>query len=218
MIFTDSCGKLGKIAISRPDKANALTLAMLDELFAAFDAMAGPDGPKAIILTGLGKVFSSGADLDDAREGLALSPAWERLSGRIASMPCLTVAALNCTVAGGAMGMVLACDMRISVSDARFFYPVMRLGYLPQPSDPVRLAALVGPSRAKLILMAGQKITASEALAWGLVDRLAEPDSLLTEAQALCADVLEAEAPHSAAIKAMIPEVVPAVIPAGTQI
>lgn len=63
--------------------------------------------------------------------------------------------------------MVLACDLRLAVPGARLFYPVMRLGYLPQPSDPVRLAALVGPARARMILMAGQKIGAEEALAWG---------------------------------------------------
>ena len=68
---------------------------------------------------------------------------WERLSGAIASLPCLTIAALNGTLAGGAMGMVLACDLRIAVPGAKFFYPVMKLGFLPQPSDPKRLAALV---------------------------------------------------------------------------
>ena len=70
--------------------------------------------------------------------GLATSDVWERLSGAIAALPCLTVAALNGTLAGGANGMALACDLRIAVPSAKFFYPVMKLGFLPQPSDPAR--------------------------------------------------------------------------------
>lgn len=100
------------------------------------------------------------------------------------------------------MGMVLACDIRLAVSEAKFFYPVMKLGYLPQPSDPARLAALIGPARAKMILMAGQKITAGEALSWGLVDRIV--DAPAKEAEALVADVLAAGTSHASAIKAMI--------------
>lgn len=205
MILNDSGGGVGRITISRPEKANSLTGDMLMALTEAFEAMAGRDDIRAVVLTGIGRVFSAGADLDAARAGLALSPEWERLSGRIAAMPCLTIAALNGTVAGGAMGMVLACDIRLAVPGAKFFYPVMRLGYLPQPSDPVRLTALVGPARAKLILMAGQKVAADEALAWGLVDRLIAPDALMPEAELLCADVLAAEARHVAGIKALIP-------------
>ncbi|HBD92366.1 MAG TPA: enoyl-CoA hydratase, partial [Gemmobacter sp.] len=84
--------------------------------------------------------------------------------------------------------MALACDLRIAVPGAKVFYPVMKLGFLPQPSDPARLRALVGPARAKVILMAGQKIEAAEALAWGLVDRVVAPEALLAEVAALAAD------------------------------
>ena len=101
---------------------------------------------RALILTGRGRVFSAGADLGAARAGLATSPLWEELSAAIADLPCMTVAALNGTLAGGAFGMALACDLRIAVPEAKFFYPVMKLGFLPQPSDPGRLAALVGPA------------------------------------------------------------------------
>ena len=122
---------------------------------------------RAFVITGAGdKVFSAGADLDDAKAGLATDPVWERLSGAIAALPIPSVAALNGTLAGGAFGMALACDMRLSTAGAKFFYPVAKLGFLPQPSDPGRLARLVGPSRAKLILVAGQKIDASDALSW----------------------------------------------------
>ena len=100
--------------------------------------------------------------------------------------------------------MALACDLRIAVPATKFFYPVMKLGFLPQPSDPARLARLVGPARAKLILMAGQKIEAPEALAMGLIDRIVEPEALMDNAQALAADALAANAAHVAAIKRMI--------------
>ena len=188
------------LRLNRQDKANSLTKAMLEDL----DAALSGEPPAAVILTGAGKVFSAGADLDEARAGLATDPVWDRLSARIAGLPCLTIAALNGTLAGGAMGMVLACDLRLAVPAAKFFYPVMKLGYLPQPADPARLVALVGPARAKLILMAGLKVEAPEALAWGLVDRLVEPDHLLAEAEALTADVRAAKPGHAAAIKAMI--------------
>ncbi len=186
------------LILNRTDKANALTPQMLEDLADAVEAA----DPRPLILTGRGRVFSAGADLDAARAGLATSGVWERLSGALAAHPGLTVAALNGTVAGGAMGMVLACDLRVAVPGAKAFYPVMTLGYLPQPSDPSRLAALVGPARAKMILMAGEKIGAEEALAWGLFDRLAEDP--LAEAQRLCAAACAADAGHARAIKQAI--------------
>lgn len=188
-----------QITINRPDKANALSEAMLSELAGTVEN----SRTKLLILTGAGKVFSAGADLDEVRGGtLALSPQWERLSGAVAAYPGLTIAALNGTVAGGAMGMVLACDIRLAVEGAKFFYPVMKLGYLPQPSDPKRMAGLVGPSRAKLILMGGQKITTQEALTFGLIDRIVEDP--VAAARDIGADVLGAAADHATAIKAMI--------------
>jgi enoyl-CoA hydratase/carnithine racemase len=87
------------------------------------------------------------------------------------------------------------------VPEAKFFYPVMKLGFLPQPSDPGRLVALVGPARAKLILMAGAKLGAAEALAAGLVDEVVAGDVLMTRAAELAADALAAAPDHAAAIK-----------------
>lgn len=185
------------ITLNRPEKANALTADMLEQLC---DAVVGARG--AVILTGRGKVFSAGADLDAARAGLATSPLWEQLSRVVADHPGLTIAALNGSAAGGALGMVLACDLRVSVPGARIFYPVMRLGFLPQPSDPGRLVDLVGPARAKMILMAGQKIMAEDALLWGLIDRL--DDNPVDAARALAADCIAADPAHVQAIKTMV--------------
>jgi enoyl-CoA hydratase/carnithine racemase len=189
--------------INRPDKANSLTPDMLEDLVQLV-TRAGHEGAQVLVLTGVGKVFSAGADLDAARAGLATSDVWERLSGAIAALPCLTIAALNGTLAGGAMGMALACDLRVAVPGAKFFYPVMKLGFLPQPSDVPRLGALIGPARASMILMAGAKIEAQEALSWGLIDRIVAAEDLQATARLLAADALAASAVHLAAIKAMI--------------
>lgn len=192
-------GDLWIVTLNRPDKANALTAEMLETLCDIADS-AGE--ARAFILTGTGKVFSAGADLDAVKAGLAISPLWERLSAAIAALPGLSIAALNGTLAGGATGMALACDIRICVPTARFFYPVMKLGYLPQPADPARMAALIGPARTKLMLMAGQKISAPEALQFGLVDRIVEQD-IVAAARDLATDVLAAKPEIAAGIKAM---------------
>jgi enoyl-CoA hydratase/carnithine racemase len=198
MIHLDDSSDIWVVTIDRPDKANSLTHAMLSEL-ADIAERAGT--ARALILTGNGKVFSAGADLEAAKAGLAVSDVWERLSGAITALPCLTIAALNGTLAGGAMGMALACDMRIAVPSAKFFYPVMKLGFLPQPSDPARMSALIGPARTKLILMGGQKVTAADAYTFGLIDRIVEPDDLMAEARMLCGDTVAAKPDIAAGIK-----------------
>ncbi|UWR44925.1 enoyl-CoA hydratase/isomerase family protein [Phaeobacter inhibens] len=190
---------LWTVTLNRPDKANALTAAMLEQLC---DIAERAQEARGLIITGVGRVFSAGADLDAARAGLATSPLWEHLSGAIADLPCLTVAALNGTLAGGANGMALACDLRIAVPTAKFFYPVMKLGYRPQPSDARRMAALIGPARTKMILAAGQKISADEAHIFGLIDRIVASDDLMRTAHDLMADSLAAEAEMAQAILA----------------
>ncbi len=191
------------VTLNRPEKANSLTRDMLNSIVAHARAAAQANA-RAFVLRGEGKVFSAGADLTQAAEGLAVDPIWEDVSGAIAALPCLTIAALNGTLAGGAMGMALACDLRISVANANFFYPVMKLGFLPQPSDPARMVRLIGPARTKMILMAGAKITAQEALNWGLIDRIVDICTFDAEIDALTRDVCGASADHVTAIKAMI--------------
>jgi len=191
------------VTLDRPDKANSLTGEMLAEI-ADIAQRARVEGARVFAITGAGRVFSAGADLDEARAGLATDPVWERLSGAIAALPCLSIAALNGTLAGGAMGMALACDLRIAVPDAKVFYPVMKLGFLPQPSDPKRMVGLIGPARTKMILMAGQKVPVEEAHLWGLIDRIVAHDRLLATVQELASDALGAKAAHVGAIKALI--------------
>ncbi|WP_238365155.1 enoyl-CoA hydratase/isomerase family protein [Mesobacterium pallidum] len=201
MIEVGKDGAAWVLRLNRPDKANSLTAEMLERLAETVEA--AHEGARVLILTGTGKVFSAGADLEAARAGLATSPLWERLSCAIAAFPGLSIAALNGTCAGGAMGMMLACDLRIAVPGAKIFYPVMKLGFLPQPSDPARLAALAGPSRAKLILMGGQKIPVEEAQTWGLIDRIVAPEALMDTAADLSADTLAAPEDVARGIKAL---------------
>ena len=189
MITLDWQKGLWKITLNRPEKANALTAAMLQDLAEIAEAAQQARG---LIITGAGGVFSAGGDLDEMTDGLATSALWERLSTAIAAVPGLSIAALNGTLAGGAMGMALACDIRLAVPQAKFFYPVMKRGFLPQPSDPVRMSALIGPARTKLILMGGQKLTAQEALQFGLIELVVEPEDLLPTAENIAADTMAA--------------------------
>lgn len=202
MIRVQTAGDCCTLTLARPDKANALTEAMLEALALAATE-AATNGAKVLILTGEGRVFSAGADLDGMKAGLGLSPAWEAASAAIAAFPGLSIAALNGTLAGGAMGVALACDLRIAVPSANFFYPVMRLGYRPQPSDPGRLAALVGPARAKMILLAAQKIDTDTALNWGLIDRICAPEALTDTAMSLAEAALAADPVHVRTLKRM---------------
>ncbi len=203
MIEVETEGRLRIVRLARAEKANALTADMLGQL-RDHVARATSDGIAVLVLTGAGRVFSAGADLAEMKAGLGSSPLWEQVSAGVAAFPGLTIAALNGTLAGGAMGMALACDVRIAAPEAEFFYPVMRLGYLPQPSDPGRLAALIGPPRARMILLAGQRIGAAEALTWGLIDRIVAPEALMDAARALAADALAADWLHLRALKQMV--------------
>ena len=109
------------LSLNRADKMNALNTQMRAEITDA----AGFAGRKArvLVLTGAGKVFSAGADIEAARAGLATSPLWDRLSGALAGFPGLSVAALNGSCAGGSMGMMLACDLRLAVDiDPQSFF------------------------------------------------------------------------------------------------
>ena len=204
MIDVERSDGVWTVTINRPAKANALTRGMLGDLADAAEAAAEAEsGARGLILTGAGAAFSAGMDLEAAESGLAADPVWERLSNAVAAAPCPSVAALNGPAAGGAIGMALACDFRVAVPEASLFYPVMRRGFLPQPSDPARLRALAGPSRAKALLLAGRRIDAETALAWGLVDEIAPSGDLIAAARGLLAESLAADRAHAEAIKRM---------------
>ena len=190
-----------EIRINRPEKANSLSSEMLEELLAIIEKASGASG---IILTGQGETFSAGADLSEVKSGLATSPIWEKLSLSLKELNCVTIAALNGTVAGGAFGMILACDIRICVPSSKFFYPVMKMGYLPQPSDPKRLVDLIGPGRAKLMLVAGEKLDSDKAYKFGLVDEIVMVEDLISRAHTLLDASLSALPIHVSGIKRLM--------------
>ena len=190
-----------EIRLNRPEKANSLSSEMLEELLAIIEKANAASG---IILTGQGETFSAGADLSEVKSGLATSPIWEKLSLSLKELNCVTIAALNGTVAGGAFGMILACDIRICVPSSKFFYPVMKMGYLPQPSDPKRLMDLIGPGRAKLMLVAGEKLDSDKAYKFGLVDEIVMVEDLISRAHTLLDASLSALPNHVSGIKRLM--------------
>jgi len=176
------------ITLNRTNKANAINMEMLRELNSILDAAKKEEQLRSLIFTGEGKVFSAGADLDAMKKNneITTTTQWEELSEKIANIPCLTLAALNGTLAGGAFGMVLACDLRISTPEANFFYPVLENNILPQPHDIERMVDIAGISTAKLILLAGQKISAQKALETHLIDQIAEKEVFISTIDSLC--------------------------------
>ena len=176
------------ITLSRTNKANAINMEMLRELNSILDAAKKEEQLRSLIFTGEGKVFSAGADLDAVKKNneITTTTQWEELSEKITNIPCLTLAALNGTLAGGAFGMVLACDLRIATPEANFFYPVLENNLLPQPNDIERMVDIAGISTAKLILLAGQKISAQKALETNLIDKIAEKEAFTSTIDSLC--------------------------------
>lgn len=193
-----------RVTLNRPDKANALTPDMLQNMAdIAAQAHADPN-LRTFILTGAGdRVFCAGADVSGGEDMFEFTrdQRWIDASQNIADLPCLTIAALNGTLAGGGFALALACDMRIATPHAKFFYPVLKRGFLPQPNDVKRLAELCGPARAKLILMAGQKITAKDALTFGLIDHIADLSDFEETLSAFTLDARAAKPQSIAAIK-----------------
>ena len=193
-----------RVTLNRPDKANALTPAMLQDIAdIAAKAHADP-GLRTFVITGAGdRVFCAGADVSNGEDMFEFTrdPVWVDASQNIADLPCLTIAALNGTLAGGGFALALACDMRIATPQAKFFYPVLKRGFLPQPNDVHRMAKLVGPARAKLILMAGQKLLADEALNIGLIDRIVDLGNFDETLASMTLDAAAAKPQSIAAIK-----------------
>ena len=203
-IVCEKEGPLWTLRLNRPDKANALSIEMLETLRTLLLQAAEDSALRSLIITGTGeRVFCAGADLselkrepDDAQDSL-----WNDVSEALNSLAILTIAMINGHCIGGAMTLALGCDIRISVPEASFSYPVLQNGILPGAEDVTRMRALMGPGRTSAILLAGQKIDAEQALMWGLVDYLAEQQALQALARTLTQTALESNGDHLAAMK-----------------
>jgi enoyl-CoA hydratase/carnithine racemase len=197
---------LWRITIDRPERANALTTAMLMQLDAHLAEAEREADLKALVITGAGeRVFSGGADLSELQSATKGDDdrVWDRMARRLQSLPCLTVAMINGACIGGAMTLAIGCDLRVAVPNATFGYPVLKNGVFPSSGDIERLTALVGQGRAKYILLGAQRISATEAQAWGLVERVVEPGQLQSTVRGLIETALQAPRPHLAALKAL---------------
>lgn len=160
----------------RNGKVNSLSIAVLRRLHeVAVELTAEPPG--AVVLTGSERIFAAGADIsefagpDEARE---IGRLFVDALGAIAAIPRVVIAAVSGPALGGGCELALACDLRIASSTARFGQPEILLGIIPGGGGTQRLARLVGPSRAKDLVLSGRTVTAEEALRIGLVDEVVD--------------------------------------------
>ncbi len=190
-IIYETEGPLATVTLNRPDKLNAINAAMVAELDTALDQAEADGEIQAIILAGAGRAFSAGFDLDtDADEAEADSSALRReltddfnIIMRFWDCPKPTIAAVHQYCLGSAMEMAVACDITIATETCRFGAPEVKFG-----SGIVALVLpwFIGPKRAKDLLLTGDdKVTAQQALQYGLVNRVVAADRLLEEARSV---------------------------------
>jgi len=177
-ILEERSGAVLTLRLNRPDKLNALTTPMCRALLHALLLAADDKSVRAVVLTGAGRAFSSGGDLDmirDARNRRAAKEIEELLiAGKeiclaIASMPKLVIAAVNGIAAGGGMSLALACDLRIASEEASFSQGFAHLGLYPDFGATYFLPRLVGLSRASELFYTAETLPASEACRTGIV-------------------------------------------------
>lgn len=209
-LLIDHSADVSLITLNRPERRNAITFAMVEELLAALDECERR-GVRVVILTGAGPAFCSGMDLEMLRaiqqqghqQNLVESRRLAHLFQRLYEFPAPTVAAVNGAAVAGGCGLASVCDFTLSVPDAKFGYPEVRIGFLPALVS-VYLLRQVGEKRARDLLLSGRLIDGHEAAAWGLVTRLVEPDQLLTAARELAADLLHCSPGSLAASKRLL--------------
>jgi len=184
------------ITLSRPEKRNAITAEMIAELLSAFSEVeANP--ARVLILTGAGKAFCSGMDLEALRALASQSPAEQRedadriatLCLRIWSFPKPTIAAVNGPAIAGGCGIATLCDFTLAVPEAKFGYPEVRIGFLPAVVS-VFLTRQIGEKRSRDLLLSGRTFDAAEAHRLGLVTRVVPAKELMIAVQILAADLL----------------------------
>jgi enoyl-CoA hydratase/carnithine racemase len=193
-VTEDRDGLVATILIDRSAKLNALTLEMLAELEHRLDAIGGSAARAVVVRTGADKVFCVGADIG-AFSRLTAPQMWRqwiahghRVFDRLARLPQPTIAVVDGLAVGGGLELALACDFRIAAPHARFGLPEVGLGTIPGWGGTARLAATVGASRAKELILARRQVDAEKALAWGLVNAVST--ELDAEVDRLTADLL----------------------------
>ena len=182
------------VAILRIDRppVNAISTAVATELRDGADKLAGDPSVKAVVVTGSPKAFAAGADVSEFEEkdGVWRLPTAVKQAGHaISAIPRPVIAAIAGYALGAGLELSMACDLRVAAENARLGQPEILLGIFPGASGTQRLPRLIGPARAKEMIFSGRQVTAQEALAIGLVDRVVPAAELLDAATAWAAEL-----------------------------
>lgn len=200
-IVLERQGYLGILKLNRPDELNALnypTLVRLGEIIE--ELQQDIKGTRVVMITASGKAFCAGADLKERR---TLNEQQVRRNVRtirevctaLERLPQPTIAAINGYAFGGGFELALACDFRFAVREARMGLTEVSLGIIPGAGGTQRLPRLIGPSKAKELILAARKITAQEALEYGILNGVANDLSHLEEMSRSLADEILSNAP-----------------------
>ena|ERR1700678_3348377 len=189
--------RVATITLNRPDKRNAISFELIDDLLRALDEVAKSDA-LILILTGAGKAFCSGLDLDNLKALLGRSPEQNlqdsqtmvRLFRALYEYPKVTIAAVNGAAIAGGTGLALLCDFTLAVPDAKFGYTEVRIGFVPAIVS-IFLLRQVGEKRARDLLLTGRLFGADEAARMGLINEIVPPENLMTRARELAALLME---------------------------
>lgn len=176
-------GPVAEVVFDRGERLNAFDQSLVDQLTEVARSFHSDHETRAIVVTGAANSFSSGADLKAERPAIPPSPVEERYrrqsGGRLCKawedLPQVTIAAISGLAVGAGCAFALAFDWRVMERNAYFLVPEVRLGWNLQWGAIPRLVSLIGPARAKRAALLCERMSAADALDWGLVDRLAEP-------------------------------------------
>jgi 2-(1,2-epoxy-1,2-dihydrophenyl)acetyl-CoA isomerase len=207
-------GEVTRITLDRPDKLNALTQVMSDELMDAFAECGQDPGVRAVVLTGAGRGFCAGQDLSEFESAYRagdrpnidehLERSYHRLIPLIVSTPKPVIAAVNGVAAGAGVSLAAACDVRIASEEARFLQAFVKIGLVPDSGGTWLLSRLIGPAAALELSITGDTIDANRALELGLVNRVVPAASLDQEVAAFASRLAAMPTAAIAATKALI--------------
>lgn len=192
------------LTLNRPERLNALNIALVQALLAAIERAAEP-GCRAVLITGAGRGFCAGADLStrafapgEARPdlGQSLERGINPLIRAIRGLPKPVVCAVNGPAAGAGANIALACDIVLAAKSARFLQAFARIGLIPDAGGTFHLPRLVGEARARALMMLADPIGAEEAAAWGMIYRAVDDEDLNGEARTV-AERLSAGPTHT---------------------
>lgn len=193
-VLLDRQGGVAVITLNRPEAMNALSRELRQQLVARFEACSGDPAVQVIVLTGNGKAFCAGFDLQELSEssGDAASEADNTIARAMEGFTGPIIGAINGHAVTGGFELALACDVLIASDEARFADTHSRVGILPGWGLSQKLPRLIGMSRAKQLSFTGLPLFAEQALAWGLVNEVVAGDALLSRAIELAQVMCEA--------------------------